>query len=117
MHDNLGKPRLLVSKNTAGALRRPRTVEPKCSYVARVSSIASQRESRLSEIESLRRAGLAPEAFVDKAQTLLTQRWSKATWRSREQLLRAVDWLLRMERARQNTLANSLAATVRDRRR
>jgi hypothetical protein len=70
-----------------------------------VSSITSQRESRLSEIESLRRDGLASESFVDKAQTLLTQRWSKATWRSREQLLRAVDWLLRMERARRNRVA------------
>jgi len=79
--------------------------------------ITSQRESRLSEIESLRRGGQVPEAFVDKAQALLTQRWSKATWRSREQLLRAVDWLLRMERARRNTLADSLSATVQDRHR
>jgi hypothetical protein len=86
-------------------LGRPRNGRPKLSYATRVDSIASQRESRLSEIEALRRAGLAPEAFVDKAQTLLTQRWSKATWRSRQQLLRAVDWLLRMERARQTTLA------------
>jgi hypothetical protein len=60
----------------------------------------------LSEIESLRRSGLAPKSFVDKAQTLLTQRWSRATWRSREQLLRTVDWLLRMERLRRRTPAD-----------
>jgi hypothetical protein len=102
---NLGKARQVVSRNTAGALGRPRKGRPKLTYAIRVDSIASQRESRLGEIESLRRGGLAPETFVDKAQTLLTQRWSKATWRSREQLLRAVDWLLRMERARQNGLA------------
>jgi len=69
-----------------------------------VSSIASQREHRLSEIESLRRGGLLPATFVDKAHTLLTQRWSKATWHSRERLLRAVDWLLHMERTRRNAL-------------
>jgi len=105
MHDSLGKARLVVSKNTAGASRHPRTGEPKRSYVAHVSSITSQRESRLSKIESLRRGGLAPENFVDKAQTLLTQRWSKATWRSRVQLLRTVDWLLLMERLRRSALA------------
>jgi hypothetical protein len=107
----------VVSRNTAGASGRPRNGRPKLNYATRVSSIASQRESRLSEIESLRRGGLAPETFVDKAQTLLTQRWSKATWRSREQLLRAVDWLLHMERVRRNTLADPLSATVQDRHR
>ena len=95
----------MVSRNTTGALGRPHGGRPKLSYATRASSITSQRESRLSEIESLRRDGLSPETFVNKAQTLLTQRWSKATWRSREQLLRAVDWLLRMERARRNKLA------------
>ena len=95
----------MVSRNSAGALGSPRNGRPKLSYANRATSIASQRESRLSEIESLRRDGLASDSFVDKAQTLLTQRWSKATWRSREQLLRAVDWLLRMERARRNKLA------------
>jgi hypothetical protein len=95
----------VVSRNTAGASGRQRNGRPKLSYATRVSSITSQRESRLSEIESLRRDGLASESFVDKAQALLTQRWSKATWRSREQLLRAVDWLLRMERTRRNKLA------------
>jgi hypothetical protein len=106
MHDNLGKdlgkPRRVASRNTARAFPRPRSGEPKLNYAARVSAIASQRGSRLSEIESLRRDGLAPASFVDKAQTLLTQEWSKATWRSREQLLRTVDWLLRMERTRRN---------------
>jgi hypothetical protein len=85
------------------------------SYATRASSITSQRENRLSEIESLRRSALTPETFVDKAQTLLTQQWSKATWRSREQLLRAVDWLLHMERVRRSTLADPFAATVQDR--
>jgi hypothetical protein len=101
MQGNFSKARLV---NTAGALQRQRAGKPKLNYTARVNSIASQRESRLSEIESLRRSGLAPETFVDKAQTLLTQRWSKATWRSRERLLRTVDWLLRMERMRRHTL-------------
>src|SRR5215813_13638180 len=94
MHGNPRKARLVASRGTG---------RPKLNYAARVSWIASQRESRLSEIKSLR-GGLA-EAFVDKAQTLLTREWSKATWRSRERLLHTVDWLLHMELARRNMLA------------
>jgi len=106
-----GRP--VVSTNTAGALGRPRTGRPKVSYATRASSIASQRESRLSEIESLRRGSPVTESFVDKAETLLTQRWSRANWRSREQLLRTVDWLLRMERVRQSTLAGRRSNEIR----
>jgi len=101
MQGNFSKARLV---NTARALQRPHAAKPKLNYTARANLIASQRESRLSEIESLRCSGVAPKSFVDKAQTLLTHRWSKATWRSRERLLRTVDWLLRMERMSRHTL-------------
>jgi hypothetical protein len=53
----------------------------------------------MANIRSLRRHGSRPAGFVRKAETLLTSGWSKATWRSRESILRTVDWLLRMELA------------------
>jgi len=114
MQGNLGKAKVVISRN--GALRHSRGVKPNVRYAARVSSIAFERESRLSETESLRRGGLLPESFVDKAETLLTQRWSKATWRSREQLLRTVDWLLRMERMRRKHAgpSSSFLASIPD---
>lgn len=115
-----GKAKLVVSRNTAPALRRPRSYGKRLSYATRVSSIASLRERRMNEIVSLRRDGPAPGSFVDKAQTLLTYRWSKATWRSRERILGAVDWLLRMERVHRKALAdpaNQLSETFQGGRR
>jgi hypothetical protein len=57
-----------------------------------------QRKRKMAEISSLRRQGHVPGSFADKAQTLLTRGWSKHSWRSRESILRTVDWLLQMER-------------------
>ena len=58
----------------------------------------------MNEILSLRRKGRVPGSFVEKAITLLTYDWSRATWRSRDGILRTVDWLLRMERVRRSRL-------------
>ena len=58
----------------------------------------------MNEIVSLRRQPSPPGGFLDKAQTLLTRDWSKATWRSRESILRTVDWLLRMEQQHRERL-------------
>jgi hypothetical protein len=74
--------------------------------VARVDAIVAQRDRRMMEIASLRRGSSSPASFIDKAQALLTSGWSKATWRSRAGILRAVDWLLQMERAQQKGLGN-----------
>jgi hypothetical protein len=72
---------------------------PKSSYKARVQALASQREQRMAEINALLRQRVVAGSFVDKAQTLLTNSWSKATWRSRASILRTVDWLLHLEQA------------------
>jgi hypothetical protein len=74
------------------------------SYAARARSIESTRERRQIEIDSLRRDGLASASFVDKAQKLLTYAWSRATWRSRENILHAVDWLLHVDRIHRSGL-------------
>jgi hypothetical protein len=75
----------------------------------------SQRERKMAEIGSLRRQDHAPGSFVDKAEALLTSTWSKATWRSRENILRTVDWLLHMEQMQQRgrgVRTGSLGETV-----
>jgi hypothetical protein len=37
---------------------------------------------------------------LQNALVLLTSSWSRANWRSREQLLKAVDWLLQLQSRR-----------------
>ena len=67
------------------------------THAARARAITLHRERSMNEIVCLRRQGLVSGVFIGKAQRLLTQSWSKATWRGRESILRTVDWLLRME--------------------
>jgi hypothetical protein len=54
----------------------------------------------MAEIRVLLQAEPTGMSFVHKAQTLLTRDWSHATWRSRANILRTVDWLLNVDRAR-----------------
>ena len=70
------------------------------SYAARAQAIAGEREKQMRDIAGLRAGSSTSIGFADKAQTLLTRDWVKATWRSREGILRTVDWLLRVERTR-----------------
>jgi len=77
-----------------------------------MSSIESRRERQMTEIGSLRCPDHMPGSFVDKAETLLTSGWSKATWHSRENILRTVDWLLHMERAQRRGPAHVPAKWV-----
>ena len=85
---------------------RPRRSQPKLSYADRVDSLAAGRERRMSEVLSLRRQSAAQASFADRAHALLTQRWAKASWHAREGILRAVDWLLHMERMRRGASAD-----------
>jgi hypothetical protein len=69
-----------------------------------VNWLVLEREHRMAEIGSLCAAGFVPGGFIDKAQTLLTFGWSRATWHSRESILCTVDWLLNMERVHRRRL-------------
>ena len=97
----------MAPRHATAPARRPRRSEPKLSYADRVNSIAAGHERRMNEVLSLRREDAAPETFADRAHALLTQRWSKANWRARERILRAVDWLLHMERLHQKVSARA----------
>ena len=72
------------------------------SYAHRLNAIAQERERRLAEIRSLAGPGPMPASFAYKAQRLLTLGWARASWRSRAEILRTVDWLLDLERVRQS---------------
>jgi hypothetical protein len=73
----------------------------KATDIARAEAITSEREGRMRQIAAIRADRSTTTGFADKAQTLLTRDWAKASWRSRSQILRTVDWLLRLERTRQ----------------
>jgi len=85
----------------------------KASQAARFSALLTQRERKMTEIIELR-AGIGPGTFTDKAETLLTRFWSKATWRSREGILRTADWLLRMERKRRSGATDRIEVPARE---
>jgi hypothetical protein len=51
------------------------------------------------EVAELRGMDASP-AFGANAQQLLTRWWSRANWNAREELLKNVEWLVRVERRR-----------------
>jgi MFS family permease len=51
--------------------------------------------------------GAAPAALLVKAQLLLTAHWGRSTWAGRADILKTVDWLLRVGIGRPANLAGS----------
>jgi hypothetical protein len=62
-----------------------------------VAAIESDRNRLFVELTRMRDACREPARPLQNALVLLTSRWSRANWRSREQLLKAVDWLLQLQ--------------------
>jgi hypothetical protein len=52
----------------------------------------------MEEIARLRSDRDRPADFLDKARSLLTRHWGKASWSAREGLLKSAGWLLEVER-------------------
>jgi hypothetical protein len=73
---------------------------PGRGYARRTHALVAERDRRMAEIAAMYRDGPEPGSFLDKAQTLLTRRWSSASWSARAGILVTVDWLFRMERLR-----------------
>jgi hypothetical protein len=61
---------------------------------------ALQRERLLTEIEILSKQEPSQTVFTHKARVLLGTPWFEATWSGKQDILRAVDWLLRLEQKR-----------------
>ena len=62
--------------------------------------IALQRERLLTEIQILSEQETSQVVFAHKARVLLDTAWFQATWSGKQDILRAVDWLLRLEQKR-----------------
>ena len=74
--------------------------EAVASYGARADAIVAKRDRQLAEIELIRRGRGKLSGMPRKAYTLLTRGWAKATWQSREEILKAAAWLLYLDRLR-----------------
>jgi hypothetical protein len=61
---------------------------------------ALQRERLLTEIQILSEQETSQVVFARKARVLLGTAWFQATWSGKQDILRAVDWMLRLERER-----------------
>lgn len=73
-------------------LSRPAKKPP----AARPAQIDRLRESYVAMICTARKFNSEPNAFLDKAHSLLTTHWAHATWASRTTILKSVDWLLQV---------------------
>jgi hypothetical protein len=64
-----------------------------------VAAVLARRRRLMLEIALLQRSGQSSK-FIANAEQLLTRWWAAATWKSRGELLRTADWLLRVEQHR-----------------
>jgi hypothetical protein len=82
-----------------GQLPAARTQTPQPARRS-VAAIESDRNRLFVELTRMRDACREPARPLQNALNLLTSKWSRASWRSREQLLKAADWLLQLESRR-----------------
>jgi hypothetical protein len=66
---------------------------------ALIARIVARREQLVADIARLRERG-EESRLIDNAQQLLTRWWSKANWRSREELLKSAVWLVELQKCR-----------------
>jgi hypothetical protein len=59
----------------------------------RIAAIVARRSELVAEIAQLRETGRASR-FVENAQRLLTNWWSRSDWAGREELLKSAGWLV-----------------------
>jgi hypothetical protein len=78
------------------ALHNNSAVKQEPSQRQRVDDILRRRERLIAETQMLGAVEGCAES-AKKAQQLLTRWWAKADWNAREELLRATEWVLRIE--------------------
>lgn len=66
----------------------------------KAAAIESDRSRLVVELMRLRDVYAEPAGPVQTALILLTSKWAEANWRARERLIKAADWLLRLESRR-----------------
>lgn len=65
-----------------------------------VAAIENDRNRLVAEAMRMRAAGAEPAQPLLTALNLLTSKWAEANWRARERLLKAADWMIRLESRR-----------------
>jgi hypothetical protein len=70
----------------------------------RAEWIATRRDQLISEVKRLREKCELTSPSIETVRRLLTRSWGRASWRTRAQLIKAADWLIRLETARANVL-------------
>jgi shikimate kinase len=70
---------------------------PRQTSRQRVDQIVRQRERLIAEVQDFG-AEQGRSESAQKAQQLLTRWWAKADWKAREELLKAAEWLIQMEK-------------------
>jgi hypothetical protein len=73
------------------------SVAPRRQTKRDIDKILARREQLM--LEELHGMDVS-STFVANARQLLTRSWSRATWKTREELLKNVEWLVRLERRR-----------------
>lgn len=83
---------------------KPRRAAPQGDQLAaaprKAAAIESDRNRLVVELMRLREVCAEPAGPVQTALVLLTSKWAEANWRARERLIKAADWLLRLESRR-----------------
>jgi hypothetical protein len=59
-----------------------------------------KRDHLISEMKSLREKYGSTMGSIETVRRLLSWPWGRANWRTRQQLIEAADWLVRMEKTR-----------------
>ena len=84
------KPRRAAPQGAQGSAGAPRNA----------SAIESDRNRLVVELMRMRKACAEPARPVQTALNLLTSKWAEANWRARERLIKAADWMIRLESRR-----------------
>jgi len=82
------------AKATAARVKPPSQTRARA-----IDGLLAQRERLAVEVAQLRKLD-GTSAFVANAHQLLTRWWSRSSWSARAELLRNVEWLVRLEQHR-----------------
>jgi hypothetical protein len=76
-----------------------RSKPPKPTRGRAIVALLARRDQLVDEVAQLRKVDMG-SAFVANAHQLLTRWWARSDWSARAELLRNVEWLVRLEQHR-----------------
>lgn len=81
-------------------LKSKRATPPGADAPRNAAQIERDRNRLVVELMRMRDACAEPARPVQTALNLLTSKWAEASWRARERLIKAADWMIRLESRR-----------------